>query len=87
MVGMDQKDTYVGEEVGSKLNVLNLSHPINYGMINNWEDMEKIWDHIFFNVLHVTPDEHPVLMTEAPNNKKKDREKITERMFEKYNVP
>ena len=26
-------------------------------------------------------------MTEAPNNKKKDREKITERMFEKYNVP
>jgi actin-related protein len=56
-------------------------------MINNWEDMEKIWDHIFFNELHVTPDEHPVLMTEAPLNKKKDREKLTEKMFEKYNVP
>ena len=46
--------------------------------------MEKIWHHIFYNEMHVSPDEHPVLLTEAPNNKKKDREKIMEIMFEKF---
>ena len=49
--------------------------------------MEKIWHHIYYNEIHVTPDEHPVLMTEAPNNKKKNREDMITLMFEKFSVP
>jgi actin-related protein len=49
--------------------------------------MEKIWSHIFYNELHITPDEHPIIMTEAPNNKKKNREKMMEVMFETFQVP
>ncbi|KRX00350.1 hypothetical protein PPERSA_10849 [Pseudocohnilembus persalinus] len=86
MVGMDQKDTYVGNEVESKHEVLNLSYPIDNGEIQNWDDMEKIWDHIFHHELHVNPEDHPVLLTEAPNNKKKNREQMIKLMFEKYNV-
>jgi actin-related protein len=48
--------------------------------------MEKIWSHIFYNELHISADEHPVMMTEAPNNKKKNREKMMEIMFETFQV-
>ena len=48
--------------------------------------MEKIWSHIFYNELHISADEHPIMMTEAPNNKKKNREKMMELMFETFYV-
>jgi len=37
-------------------------------MVNNWNEMEKIWGHIFTKVLEVDPAEYNIMMTDAIMN-------------------
>eukprot|EP00928_Gymnodinium_smaydae_P080419 TRINITY_DN64115_c0_g1_i1.p1 TRINITY_DN64115_c0_g1~~TRINITY_DN64115_c0_g1_i1.p1 ORF type:complete len:377 (-),score=49.03 TRINITY_DN64115_c0_g1_i1:78-1208(-) len=87
MVGVDQREPYVGDDAQSRRGVWTMSYPIEHGVVISWDDMEKIWHCAFYDELRVAPNEHPVLLTEAPLNPKANRERMTQIMFETFDVP
>ena len=86
MVGMDQKELYVGPEAHQKKSLLTLSNPIKRGVIEDLDQMEKIWQYTYENELVVDPKEHPVFLTEPPLNDPKKREQLMTLFFESFGV-
>ena len=86
MVGMDQKDLYIGPEANQKRASLEILHPIKRGLIDNMEYMEKIWQYTYESELIVDAKEHPVFLTEPPKNDPKKREQTMQLFFETIGV-
>jgi len=82
-----RRDSYVGEEAFCRRGSLKLTYPIERGIISNWDDIETLWHHTFYKELRVAPEEHPFILTEAPLCPKANREKLTQIMFESFNLP
>ncbi|KAI8872268.1 Actin/actin-like protein [Ramicandelaber brevisporus] len=78
------KDIMVGDEAASNRATLQMSYPIENGIVRNWEDMCHVWDYTFNEKLRVDPRDCKIMLTEAPLNPKNNREKMCEIMFEKY---
>ncbi len=81
------KDAYVGEEAQRKRGLLTLRYPVERGVITNWDDMEQLWYHTFYNELRVAPEERPVLLAEGSWLTNTNRDKMTQIMFETFSTP
>ena len=86
MIGMVDKDYYVGNEAHRKRGILKLTYPIEHGIVTNWNDMERIWQHTFREELIEDSTGCNVLLTEKALNPKANREKMTQIMFETFKV-
>lgn len=73
-----------GDEVLKYRDFLDVSYPMENGIIQNWDDMELLWQHTFQERLGVRTEEHKILLTEPPLNPKRNREKMLEMMFDKF---
>jgi len=81
---VELKDLMVGDEAQKFRTMLQISYPMDNGIVRNWEDMQSLWDYTFENKLQVNPKECKILLTEPPMNPKKNRELMVQTIFEKY---
>lgn len=77
-------DLMVGDEAAENRSFLQVTHPMEHGIVKNWEDMKHLWDYTFTEKLKVDPAGRKVLLTEPPMNPKANRQKMAEVMFETY---
>ena len=79
-------DYFVGDKAEALKGLLKVNYPMEHGIVEDWGDMEKVWSHAY-KELAVQSEQHPVLLTEAPLNPRKNRERAAQIFFETYNVP
>jgi actin-related protein 2 len=78
------KDIMVGDEAAENRSFLQMTQPMEHGIVKNWEDMRHLWDYTFQEKLKVDTNGQKVLLTEPPMNPKVNRQKMAEIMFEEY---
>ena len=77
-------DIMVGDLASEYRSYLQLTQPMEHGIVKNWEDMKHLWDYTFQEKLRVDTTGRKILLTEPPMNPTKNREKMCEVMFEDY---
>lgn len=78
------KDLMVGDQASENRSYLQVTHPMEHGIVKNWTDMKHLWDYTFDEKLQVDTKGRKVLLTEPPMNPKSNRLRMCEVMFEEY---
>ncbi|BFZ54510.1 Centractin [Savitreella phatthalungensis] len=87
MAGAVDGDHFIGRRAQELRGLLKVRYPLEHGIVTDWEDMERIWHHIYTEELRVSPEDHPILLTEAPHNPRANRDRAAEIFFETFNAP
>eukprot|EP00283_Hemiselmis_rufescens_P021002 CAMPEP_0173439056 /NCGR_PEP_ID=MMETSP1357-20121228/20744_1 /TAXON_ID=77926 /ORGANISM="Hemiselmis rufescens, Strain PCC563" /LENGTH=378 /DNA_ID=CAMNT_0014404391 /DNA_START=239 /DNA_END=1372 /DNA_ORIENTATION=- len=78
------KDIMIGDEASENRTMLQITYPVDRGIVNNWDDMVLLWDYTFDRMKVSDFSNRRILLTEPPMNPKRNREKLLEVMFEHY---
>lgn len=77
------KEVMVGHDAWRARKFLDLSYPIENGMVKDWDDCVHLWKH-GFDKMNVKPASSSVLVTEPVRNPDSAKEKVAELIFEKF---
>lgn len=83
-IDVEIKDIMCGDEASAARTALEVSYPMENGIIRNWEDMGHLWDYSFYDRMKIDTRGRKILLTEPPLNPVKNRELMVETMFDKY---
>merc|ERR1739838_118323 len=87
MSSLGLKDTYVGSQAQTLRGILSISHPIRQGVVQDWDDLEAVWSHIWEAELKTEASNQPVIITQAPLATEQEEAKMAEILVEKLEVP
>ncbi|KAL8989826.1 MAG: hypothetical protein Q9177_001370 [Variospora cf. flavescens] len=79
------KDIMCGDEAAAARSMLQITYPMENGIVKRWDDMEHLWNYTFNEKMQIDTTGRKILLTEPPMNPLKNREQMCERMFETYN--
>eukprot|EP00731_Ephydatia_muelleri_P028075 Em0019g948a len=75
---IEVKELMVGDEASQLRQMLELTYPMENGIVRSWEDMKHVWNYTFFEKLKIDPTKTKILLTEPPMNPTKNSEKMVE---------
>jgi actin-related protein 2 len=82
--GLVIKDIMCGDEAAAARTMLQVSYPMENGIVKKWDDMQHLWDYTFYEKMKIDTTGRKILLTEPPMNPLKNREQMCEVMFERY---
>ncbi len=71
--GVEDLDFYIGSDAIANSHTHQLGYPIRHGLIEDWDNMERLWHQCIFKYLRCEPEEHHFLLTEPPLNTPENR--------------
>ena len=82
-------EQYIGDDCDKYLGLIKLRYPVNRGSFEKDEDILTLFNHIFLKLGLNSQEikEHPILITEPILNPKSNREKISQILLDKLNIP
>jgi centractin len=57
MAGAVEGDSFIGNKAQELRGILSVTYPMEHGIVTNWSDMEKIWNHVYSEELQVLSEE------------------------------
>lgn len=78
------KDIMCGDEAAAARSMLQISYPMENGIVKKWEDMQHLWNYTFYDKMKIDPTGRKILLTEPPMNPLKNRQTMAEVMLEGY---
>ncbi|KAL2038154.1 hypothetical protein N7G274_009102 [Stereocaulon virgatum] len=79
------KDIMCGDEAAAARSMLQITYPMENGIVKRWDDMEHLWNYTFHEKMKIDTTGRKILLTEPPLNPLKNREQMCDVMFERYN--
>lgn len=84
---LKKSEYYCGRDQLFRRDHMAITQPVVNGLIVDWDGVENVFDYAFTKHLRVNPLDHPLMLSEPTFQPQKDREKMVELMFEKFNTP